>query len=116
MNQTKLSEHLSVGVASKLTMKTNDEPLCARDDAETEVELCISCLGPNTPGTTFCRHCGTPLTSYAATGPFESILAEGDLWRKAIGGPRGRPWIRYLAIGLLVLILLAILSGLILPR
>lgn len=97
-------------------MKTNDQLLPAQDDAEAEVELCISCLQPNTPGTDFCRHCGTSLTSHATTAPFESLFAEGDFWRKAIGGPRGRPWIRFVAIGFLVLMFLAILSGAILPR
>jgi hypothetical protein len=97
-------------------MKAIDPQLQAQAEAGEETELCISCLKPNAPGTTFCAHCGTPLTSYAATGPFESMLAEGDLWRKAIRGIRGKPWIRLVAIGFLVFLVMAILSGFVIPR
>jgi hypothetical protein len=44
------------------------------------------------------------------------MFAEGDFWRKAIGGRRGKPWIRYVAVGLLAFMILAILSGIVLPR
>jgi len=87
------------------------------DNQETkELELCISCLKTNTPGTHFCNHCGTPLTSYAATAPFESILAEGDMWRKATGNRRWGPLVKCLIIAFLVLLLLSILLGIVLPR
>lgn len=81
-----------------------------------ELEICISCLKTNDPGTHFCGHCGTPLTSYAATAPFESIFAEGDLWRKAVSHPRwGRP-VRFLLIAFLILLLLGFLLGILIPR
>ena len=80
-----------------------------------EMELCISCVRPNVPGTNFCVHCGTPLTSYAATGPFESIFAEGDLWRKAIGGKRWGRWAKLLIILFLALMSLGFVLGLMLP-
>ena len=53
-----------------------------------ETEICIQCLVPNKPGTNFCRECGAPLSSYAATGPFESLFAEGHLYRRAAEQPR----------------------------
>ncbi|MDB6040070.1 MAG: hypothetical protein JWM99_3911 [Verrucomicrobiales bacterium] len=53
-----------------------------------EQELCTQCLAGNRPGNTFCRECGAPLTSYAATGPFESLFAEGHVYRKATEQPR----------------------------
>jgi predicted amidophosphoribosyltransferase len=81
-----------------------------------ELELCISCLGANSPGTTFCRHCGTPLTSYAATGPLESLYAEGDFWRKAVAQAKNHP-LRQNAISLfLVFMVLAFLLGALSPR
>jgi hypothetical protein len=97
-------------------MKTTESPLLDEDKPEAEMELCISCLKRNSPGTPFCRHCATPLTSYAATGPFESILAEGDFWRKAVQRTKGRHWIRFAIISLLVLLILTILFGIIIPR
>mgnify|MGYP007030110215 CR=1 FL=1 len=78
--------------------------------------MCISCLKPNMPGVHFCRHCGTPLTSYAATAPFESIFAEGDMWRKATRPGRYNGLVRSLIIVFLVCILLSIAVGWILPR
>lgn len=81
-----------------------------------ELEMCISCLNPNAPGTHFCKHCGTPLTSYAATAPFESILAEGDMWRKATRRGRYSTVVRTLIMAFLVCLLLGIAAGLILPR
>jgi hypothetical protein len=83
---------------------------------EDELELCICCLQPNAPGAPFCPQCGTPLTSYATTGPFESILAEGDFWRKAMERTRGKPWVRFALASFLVLMILTILSGAIIPR
>jgi hypothetical protein len=51
-------------------------------------ELCVTCVFPNEPGRNFCARCGAPITSYAATGPFESIFAEGHLYRQAAENPR----------------------------
>ena len=52
-----------------------------------EQELCIECMAGNRPGSHFCCKCGAPLTSYAATGPFESLFAEGHIYRKATDRP-----------------------------
>lgn len=74
-----------------------------------DLEVCISCLKTNAPGTHFCGHCGTPLTSYAATGPFESLFAEGDFWRKAAGQGRWSKPVRFLVIGFLIFMILGAL-------
>jgi MFS-type transporter involved in bile tolerance (Atg22 family) len=43
---------------------------------------------PNAPGAHFCDKCGAPMSSYAATGPFESLFAEGHVYRQATERPR----------------------------
>lgn len=53
-----------------------------------EQELCIQCLTGNRPGATFCRTCGAPLSSFASTGPFERLFAEGHVYRRATESPR----------------------------
>jgi ribosomal protein L40E len=53
-----------------------------------EKALCTSCMASNEPSAHFCAKCGAPLTPYAATGPFESILAEGHVYRQAVEKPR----------------------------
>src|SRR5690606_2496321 len=53
-----------------------------------ERELCLACLTPNELSAHFCAQCGAPLTSYAATGPIEYILAEGYAYRRAVERPR----------------------------
>lgn len=53
-----------------------------------EHELCIQCMTDNRPGSHFCRQCGSPLSSYAATGPFERLFAEGHLYRRATEQPQ----------------------------
>lgn len=97
-------------------MKAIDRSSSAEEAVAAEVELCISCLQTNPPGTHFCRHCGTPLTCYAATGPFESIFAEGNFLRKAASRGRWSGWVRAGVVTLLFLELVAILSGMLLPR
>ena len=53
-----------------------------------EKQLCVSCMFPNEPSVHFCAKCGAPLTSYAATGPFEHLFAEGHTYRQAAERPR----------------------------
>src|SRR5690349_8538637 len=53
-----------------------------------EKQLCVSCAVPNEPSAHFCAKCGAPLTSYASTGPFESIFAEGSVYRSAAERPQ----------------------------
>lgn len=60
----------------------------ARSDAEPARPLCISCATPNDPVANFCQHCGAPMTSYASTGPFESLFSEGRAYREAADHPR----------------------------
>jgi len=55
-----------------------------RDDKQ----LCVSCVAPNDPSAHFCIKCGAPLSSYASTGPFESLFAEGAVYRQAAEQPR----------------------------
>lgn len=50
--------------------------------------MCTSCAVPNQPAAHFCAKCGAPLSSYAATGPFESLFAEGHVYREAAEHPR----------------------------
>ena len=97
-------------------MKTLQDATPTGDAQEQELELCISCLESNAPGTHFCRHCGTPLTSYAATAPFESIFAEGDMWRKAVRRDHQGEFVRIMIVAFLVCLVLSILLGWILPR
>ena len=53
-----------------------------------EKQLCLGCMAPNEPSAHFCVKCGAPLTSYAATGPFESRFAQGHAFRQAAEQPR----------------------------
>ena len=53
-----------------------------------EKQLCVSYMFPNEPAAHFCAKCGAPLTSYAATGPFEHLFAEGHAYRQAAERPR----------------------------
>jgi hypothetical protein len=57
-------------------------------EESSEKELCLGCLSPNKAGTNFCAKCGAPLTSYASTGPLESLFAEGHVYRQAVSQPR----------------------------
>ncbi len=66
-----------------------DEPLFSEAD---ERQLCLTCLEPNDLSAHFCAKCGGPMTSYAATGPIERILAEGYAYRRAVERPR-RPMV-----------------------
>ena len=50
--------------------------------------LCLNCLTPNEASDHFCSKCGAPMTSYAATAPFESLFAEGHVYRQATEKPR----------------------------
>ena len=43
---------------------------------------------PNEQSAHFSADCGAPMSSYAATGPFESIFAEGHVYRQAAERPR----------------------------
>lgn len=67
-----------------------DEPRNSPEISEgsDEKQLCIRCMVPNEPEAHFCAECGTPLTSYASTGPFESIFAEASVYRTAAETPR----------------------------
>lgn len=56
--------------------------------AAEEKQLCVSCMAPNAPSAHFCIKCGAPLSSYASTGPFEAVFAEGAVYRQAAERPR----------------------------
>jgi hypothetical protein len=66
------------------------DPEAPLDNGGAERELCPRCLTPNQSGAHFCSDCGAPLSSYAATAPFESILAEGHIYRSAVERPQKR--------------------------
>lgn len=60
-----------------------------RDSPEADQkQLCISCMAPNEPSAHFCVKCGAPLSSYASTGPFEGLFAEGAVYRQAAEHPQ----------------------------
>jgi hypothetical protein len=68
---------------------------------------------PNEPETHFCVKCGAPLTSYASTGPFEHLFAEGRVYRQAAERPRSfivvlGIWIIFGAFSLTGLVLVAL--------
>jgi hypothetical protein len=64
-----------------------EKPSQAPGETE-EKHLCVSCMFPNEPQAHFCAECGAPMTSYAATGPFEHLFAEGHVYRQAAERPR----------------------------
>jgi hypothetical protein len=67
----------------------NDQTNAAFSTAgEPETPLCLGCLTPYLPEAHFCAKCGAPLSSYAATGPFERLFAEGHVYRQAAEQPR----------------------------
>lgn len=53
-----------------------------------EQQLCVNCMTPNEVSAHFCTKCRAPLSSYASTGPFESVFAEGAVYRQAAERPR----------------------------
>lgn len=57
------------------------------DDCDSS-QLCPGCMEINEPRAHFCTGCGAPLSSYAATAPFERIMAEGHAYRSAVENPR----------------------------
>jgi hypothetical protein len=69
-------------------MPTEPEQSSEKPSETEEKQLCVSCVFPNDPEAHFCAKCGAPLSSYAATGPFERIFAEGHVYRQAVERPR----------------------------
>ena len=49
--------------------------------------LCPSCGKLCSADAQFCPSCRSPITSYASTGPYESIFAEGAAYRSAFNSP-----------------------------
>jgi hypothetical protein len=49
--------------------------------------VCPHCLARNAEGADFCFRCQMPLTAHAEIDPMGQIYAQGDTFRKAIGGP-----------------------------
>ena len=68
-------------------MTDNPSVESSRPSQAEENELCPGCLTPNAPATHFCTQCGAPLSSFAATGPFESLFAEGHVYRQTVEQP-----------------------------
>jgi len=73
-----------------LVLAMSEPPNSALNAAQeaAEEELCTQCMASNLPGSHFCRECGAPLSSFAATGPFERLFAEGHVYRKAVEQPQ----------------------------
>lgn len=59
-----------------------------QQDKDIEIELCPGCLNENIPGTHFCNRCGSPLSSFAAIGPWERIQAERHIYANAASNPQ----------------------------
>jgi hypothetical protein len=72
-----------------------------------EKQLCTSCCFPNDPSAHFCAKCGAPLTPYAAIGPFESVFAQGFVFRQAAERPRSF----VVVAGIWIIFSLMLLSG-----
>lgn len=73
----------------------------------------MGCMFPNQPEAHFCAKCGAPLTAYASTDPFESLLSEGHVYRQAAERPRSfivvlGIWMIFGAFGLTGIVLLAV--------
>jgi len=49
--------------------------------------LCPSCGELCSEDAQFCPSCRSPISSYASTGPYESIFAEGAAYRAAFNSP-----------------------------
>jgi hypothetical protein len=97
-------------------MPTEPEQSSEKPSEMEEKQLCVSCVFPNDPEAHFCGKCGAPLSSYAATGPFERIFAEGHLYRQAAERPRRLIvvvgiWMIFGAIGLTGILFVASDSG-----
>ena len=73
---------------SQVSMKTQPEPDAKTTADAQERPLCLGCLAPNHSTANFCARCGAPMTSYAASGPFESLFAEGHVYRQAAEKPK----------------------------
>jgi len=69
-------------------MTTKPEQIPEAPGGLDETKLCVSCMAPNETEAHFCAECGAPMTSYASTGPFEHIFAEGHVYRQAAERPR----------------------------
>src|SRR3954464_10914584 len=67
---------------------TSDHEEQSNPEVAEEKQLCANCMFPNYPEAHFCAKCGAPLSSYASTGPFESLFAEGHVYRQATEQPR----------------------------
>ena len=50
--------------------------------------FCLQCGYKIPDDDPFCAKCGAPMSSYAATSPFESLFAEGHVYRQAAERPR----------------------------
>lgn len=53
-------------------------------DAQVDEPVCPHCLRPVTGQYHFCSHCNAPLTSFATTGPYEQVLAQGYAVRTGV--------------------------------
>jgi hypothetical protein len=68
-------------------MPSDPEHIPEESSEPNEKKLCVSCMFANETDVHFCAKCGAPMTSYAATGPLEHILAEGHVYRQAAERP-----------------------------
>jgi hypothetical protein len=89
-----------------MTSEREQTPSSSSSESD-ENQLCLSCMFPNESLTHFCAKCGAPLSSYASTGPFERVFAEGHVFRQAVEQPRSF----IVVLGIWILFGMAGLSG-----
>jgi len=66
----------------------NDLKRSAINTMNTNEIICPSCGELCPEDAHFCKSCRSPISSYASTGPFESIFAEGAAYRSAFNEPQ----------------------------
>jgi hypothetical protein len=57
------------------------------EHASLDEPVCPHCVRPITAQHHFCPHCNAPLTSYATSGPYEQVLAQGYAVRAGVARP-----------------------------
>jgi hypothetical protein len=78
-------------LAAARALQARLRPYCRRNALQrhrTVSFVCPCCVRPISMRWSFCRHCRSPISSYAATGPIESILAQGEVYRRAVRSSR----------------------------
>ena len=65
------------------------EPTPGKETQEERV-LCTVCLHPNNTRADYCSKCGAPINTLLTFAPYDHILCEGFVYRRAVDGPASR--------------------------